>query len=190
MTMTIPPSPWFPLRTERLLLRDFRDGDFDAVHDYAVDPEVSRFMPWGPNRPEETREFLRRTLAAQEDWPRLDFNLAIELVEAATVIGSISLHLYDAANRTVEVGYCIHRAYWRRGIVSEAARAMLGAAFGPVDAHRVVATCDVRNVGSFGVMEAVGMRREGRFLRDRLIKGEWRDTYLYALLAREWRAAR
>ena len=188
--MTLPPRSWFPLRTDRLVLRDFGAGDFDAVHAYAVDPEVSRFMPWGPNSPDETRAFLARALAAQGDWPRLDFNLAIELRETATVIGSIGLHLYDAANRAVEVGYCIHRALWRRGIVSEAARAMIAAAFGPIGAHRVVATCDVRNVGSFGVMEAVGMRREGRFLSDRLIRGEWRDTYLYAVLEKEWRATR
>jgi RimJ/RimL family protein N-acetyltransferase len=34
------------------------------------------------------------------------------------------------------------------------------------------------------------MRHEGHFLCDRMIKGGWRDTYLYALLADEWRAAR
>jgi len=186
--MTTPPSNWFPIRTERLLLRDFRDSDFDAVHDYAADAEVSRFMPWGPNSPEDTHVFLGRALAAQTDWPRLDFNLAIELTETGAAIGSVSLHLNDAANRTVEIGYCINRSHWRRRIVTEAARAMIAAAFGPVGAHRVIATCDVRNVGSFGVMEAVGMRREGRFLRDRMIKGDWRDTYLYALLADEWRA--
>ncbi len=188
--MTTPPSPWFPIHTERLLLRDFRESDFDAVHDYAADAEVSRFMPWGPNSPEETHMFLDRVLTGQKDWPRLDFNLAIELAETGVVIGSISFHLADGANRTVEIGYCIHSMHWRRGIVSEAARAMIAAAFGPIGAHRVIATCDVRNVGSFGVMEAVGMRREGRFLRDRMIKGDWRDTYLYALLADEWRASR
>jgi len=184
--MTTPPSSWFPIRTDRLVLRDFRGDDFDAVHDYAADSEVARYMPWGPNSPEETHVFLDRVLTGQKDWPRLDFNLAIELAETDSVIGSISLHLADAANRTVEIGYCIHRAHWRRGIVSEAARAMIAAAFASLGVHRVIATCDVRNAGSFGVMEAVGMRREGCFLRDRLIKDQWRDTYIYALLADEW----
>jgi RimJ/RimL family protein N-acetyltransferase len=55
--------------------------------------------------------------------------------------------------------------------------------------HRIFATCDVRNAASFGLMEKLGMRREGCFTQDRQIKGEWRDTYLYAALASDWIAA-
>lgn len=184
--MTIPPETWFPIRTERLLLRDFRPADFDDVHAYGGDPEVARYMPWGPNTPDETGEFLARTFEAQRTWPRLDFGLAIELCASGRVIGSTGFHLRDGPNRTVELGYCLNRDFWRRGIITEAARAMMGAAFGVLGLHRVFATCDVRNSGSFGVMEKIGMRREAHLRRDRQIKGEWRDTYLYALLADEW----
>ena len=48
--------------------------------------------------------------------------------------------------------------------------------------HRLWATCDTRNVGSWRVLEKVGMRREGLFRRDVFQKGEWRDSYLYARL--------
>ena len=47
MTATTP--PWFPIRTDRLSLRPFTQGDFDAVHAYANDQAVIRFMDWGPN---------------------------------------------------------------------------------------------------------------------------------------------
>jgi len=186
--MTMPPAsdPWLPIRTERLVLRDFRAGDFRDVQAYAADPEVVRFMHWGPNTPEETRDHLARALAQQADWPRLEFGLAIEHATDGVVVGSIGLHLRDAANRTVEIGYCLNRDYWRRGVASEAARALVAACFGPLGLHRVFATCDVRNTGSFGVMEKLDMRREGCLLRDRQIKGEWRDTYLYAIRADEW----
>ena len=40
--------------------------------------------------------------------------------------------------------------------------------------------------GSWGVMEKLGMRREAHHRGDKLIKGEWRDSYLYAILADEW----
>ena len=72
------------------------------------------------------------------------------------------------------------------GVVTEAARALLGAGFRHLDLHRVFATCDVRNTGSYAVMEKLGMRREGRLRRDRQVKGAWRDTYLYAILAEEF----
>ncbi|MGA2510195.1 MAG: hypothetical protein ABSG27_08175 [Candidatus Acidiferrales bacterium] len=40
---------WFPIETNRLLLREFRDADEQAMHEYASDPEVVRLMIWGPN---------------------------------------------------------------------------------------------------------------------------------------------
>ena len=49
---------WLPIRTERLILREFRESDYDDIHAYGADPEVSRFMIWGPNTHKDTREFL------------------------------------------------------------------------------------------------------------------------------------
>ena len=51
-----PQKPWFPLRTQRLLLREARLGDYDDIHAYGADPEVVRFMDWGPNTPEVTAQ--------------------------------------------------------------------------------------------------------------------------------------
>ena len=50
----------------------------------------------------------------------------------------------------------------------------------------MIATCDVRNTGSFAVMEKLGLRREGVLRQDREIKGAWRDTFLYAALEEAW----
>jgi ribosomal-protein-alanine N-acetyltransferase len=188
MTATEPPS--YPIRTQRLLIRDFRLADADDVQLYGGDPEVARFMDWGPNTPEETAAFIGRALEQQAGWPRLDHGFAIELLETGRVIGSIGFHLRDLESRTVEMGYCLGRDYWRRGLTSEAARGMLAAAFGRLGLRRVFATCDVRNTGSYRVMEAIGMRREGEFKQDRITKGALRDTYLYAILADEFGRAR
>ena len=184
--MTTPPQAWLPIRTERLLLRDFRPDDFDAVHAYGSDPEVARYMEWGPNSPADTRAFLDRALASQATWPRFDFGLVIEHLADAKAIGSIGLHLRDASNRTVEIGYCLNRDYWRQGLIHEAAHALIDTGFRTLGLHRVFATCDVRNTGSFSVMQKLGMRREGTLRQDRQIKDAWRDTYLYAVLAEEW----
>jgi RimJ/RimL family protein N-acetyltransferase len=55
--------------------------------------------------------------------------------------------------------------------------------------HRIWATCDARNHGSYAIMEKVGMRREGHMLKNLKARDGWRDSYVYALLADEWRAA-
>jgi RimJ/RimL family protein N-acetyltransferase len=146
-------------------------------------------MDWGPNTPDQTREALTRMIEQQTLWPRFDFDLAIEHAAAAKVIGSMGLHLRDGANRTAESGYCVGREFWRRGLAFEAASALIEAGFRRLDLHRIFATRGVGNAPSFGLMEKLEMRREGCLRQDRHIKGEWRDTYLYAALASDRLAA-
>jgi [ribosomal protein S5]-alanine N-acetyltransferase len=179
-------KPWFSLETERLLLREFRAADEARIHEYASDPEVARLMIWGPNAPEATHQFLERMLKAQERWPRPDVELAIELKSEGRVIGAIGLRIQDERNRTADIGYVLNRSYWGRGYMTEAARAILGVAFRDLNLHRVWAMCHVRNHASYRVMEKLGMRREAHFRKNAFEKNEWRDSYLYAILAEEW----
>lgn len=178
--------PWFPLVTERLVLRDPRPQDYDDIHGYAQLPEVVRYMAWGPNTPETTREVLDHWLDVAARWPRTEVNLVVEDKRQGRVIGSIRLTIQDEANRTADFGYTYHPDAWGQGIGTEAARAVVGAAFGKLGLHRVWATCDVENRGSWGIMEKLGMRREGTFVQHLNIRGRWRDSHVYALLAEEW----
>ena len=187
--MTEDLKPWFPIRTERLLLREFTQGDFDDVHAYAIDPDVVRYMDWGPNTPDETQAALDRWFAAQASWPRADVNLAIEHVADRRVIGSIRLSVTDQTALTGDLGYSLASAYWRQGLGTEAARAMVMAGFEMLKLRRIWAECDVRNAGSYGIMEKLGMRREAHFRQDKRARDGWRDSYLYAILADEWLAA-
>jgi ribosomal-protein-alanine N-acetyltransferase len=95
----------------------------------------------------------------------------------------------DEANRNADIGYVLNRKYWGHGYMTESACTILDVAFKQLKLHRVWATCDTRNRSSYRVMERLGMRREGLFVKDAMEKGEWRDTYLYAILAEEWRGA-
>ena len=187
--MTYPDQPWFPLRTERLLLRAFRETDFDDIHAYATDDEVVRYMDWGPNTLDDTHAAVARFSEAQARWPRPDVNLAVEHVEDGRVIGSIRLGVNDEANQAGDLGYCLNRAYWRRGLATEAARAMIDTGFRVLGLHRIWADCDVRNVGSYSVMQKLGMRREAHFRKNKLVRDGWRDSYLYAVLAEDWPGA-
>ena len=186
--MDLPEHPWFPIRTERLLLREFRLADAADVHAYGSDPEVARYMDWGPNDDAMTEAVMQRWMTIQETWPREDVNLADEHLADGRVIGSVRLGLKDPANFTADFGHSYHRTYWRQGYASEAARAILGVGFETLGLRRIWATADVRNEGSWRMLANLGMRREAHFVRDLFVKGHWRDTYLYAILADEWRA--
>lgn len=184
--MTTDTTPPDQIETERLLLRPFRADDFDAVHAYATDEATYRFMTWGPNTPDQTREVLGRWLEEQAAWPRADLNYAVTIKATGELIGCCSLHHADTQSGAL--GYCYHSAHWRKGYGTEAARAVADMAFRHLGHHRVWATCDVRNHGSYGIMQKLGMRREGQMRRDIKRRDGWSDSYLYAVLAEEWAA--
>jgi len=181
--------PWFPLETERLLLREFRLEDEGGIYEYASDPEVVRFASWGPSDISTVRANLRRRLKEQESWPRDSIEVAVELRSISCLIGILRMSIVDHANRTADFGYVFNRRYWKNGYATEGTRVLLNLAFSKLNLHRVWATCDVRNHASRRVMEKLGMRREGFFRKDVMQKGEWRDSYLYAVLAEEWDSA-
>lgn len=172
----------FPIVTDRLLIREFTLADEDAVHEYGSDPEVVRFMPWGPNTREDTRGYLERVIAGQQKEPREGYDMALVLRENNQLIGACGIHITRPDVREAMLGYCQHRSYWGQGYMSEAARAMVGFAFERLKLHRVYATCDSSNVGSRRVMEKIGMSYEGRMRDHMLIRGAWRDSLIHAIL--------
>jgi [ribosomal protein S5]-alanine N-acetyltransferase len=185
---TLPETRWFPIRTQRLALREFRADDYDGIHAYASDMETVRFMDWGPNTPEISRARLDLMLKEQTQWPRADVNLAVELVEQSQLIGAARLSLDSLGG--ADLGYCYGSAFWRKGYGYEAAAALVTIGFEVLVLHRIWATCDIRNTGSIAVLEKLGMRREGTLRKNLQVRDGWRDTHLYAMLDEEWAARR
>ncbi len=182
------PDTLLPIRTERLVLRDFVHGDVSAVHEYGSDAEVVRFMPWGPNTMEDTVAFVERSIVAQSRSPRVDFELAVTLADGGALIGGCGIRISAPSDRRADMGYCLGRDWWGRSLGTEVARALVGFGFESLRLHRIIATCDTKNVASARVLEKAGMRREAHLREDSHIRGEWRDSYLYAILEQEWRS--
>ena len=179
-----------PLHTDRLTLREFVESDWQAVHAYAADPQVVRFMAWGPNTEEETREFIRRVMSHQDEAERRQFRFAVVLAAQERLIGACSLCISNPANREAWIGYVYHRDAWGHGYATEVAGALVAFGFGRLGLHRIFATCDPRNTGSARVLEKAGMTREGHLRQHKWERGAWRDSYLYAVLEDEWTVTR
>jgi RimJ/RimL family protein N-acetyltransferase len=171
------------IRADRVLLRDFEQVDWQAVHGYASDPEVVRYMDWGPNTEDETKSFVKRSITVQQEEPRRDFVLAVVLERR--LIGGCGIHISDPKNREGWIGYCLNRGFWGRGIGTETARALVAFGFDRLGLHRIFATCDPENVASARVLEKTGMQREGRLRERTWRKGRWLDCVLYAILDHE-----
>jgi ribosomal-protein-alanine N-acetyltransferase len=174
------------IKTERLLLRDLKESDWQAVHEYASDAEVVRYMDWGPNSEQETKDFIQRAIQAQKEQPRRNYTLAITVQAENRLIGSCGIHVSNVENREGWIGYSLNRHFWLKGYATETARALVDFGFRKLGLHRVFATCDPANNASAHVLEKSGMKREGRLREHKWAKGKWRDSYLYAIIEGEW----
>ena len=174
------------IETERLVLREFLRDDWEKVHEYAVDPEVYHYMPWGPNSKDETSDFVERAITSRRRNPRLHFELAITLRGTGRLIGGGGIRAVDEGFRSADMGYCLRRDAWGVGFATETAAGLIGFGFEQLRVHRIWATCDTRNVRSAHVLEKVGMELEGTMRDDTWLRGQWRSSRLYSVLESEW----
>jgi RimJ/RimL family protein N-acetyltransferase len=178
-----------PIETERLVLRRFRRGDLDALHEQQSREDVARYLPRGVRSRAEVERVLARRIASGSMVGDDDaLSLAVERREDGRMIGDVTIWLRSAASRQVEVGYVFHPDAHGQGFATEAVRRLVGLAFEAGGAHRVYARADPRNEASTRLMARLGMRLEAHFRANEVFKGEWGDEVVYAILAAEWRA--
>jgi RimJ/RimL family protein N-acetyltransferase len=180
----------FPLETERLLLRSFRDSDLEALLAYRSDPLVARYQGWDiPYEQERGRAFVEEMKNALPGTPGHWFQAAIEVKHSGAMIGDCAFHVMASNPRQAYIGITLARPYWGKGYGEEANRRLLDYLFGELNLHRVVAECDVENAASFALLERLGFRREAHLIENIWFKGEWGSEFHYAMLEREWKRA-
>jgi len=171
------------LETERLVLRRFVNSDVEDMYgSWCSDPKVTTYMTWQPHGDiSVTREYL---LGILRDYDREDcYHWAIELKESGRVVGSIGVGRHNDAPRSVTIGYCLGSAWWNRGYMTEALRALIQFFFEQVGAKRVEALHDPRNPGSGRVMQKAGMTYEGTLRQSGTNNQGICDEAYYAILA-------
>ncbi len=171
------------IETARLILRPFLHSDAPVMYqNWASDPEVTRYLTWPTHGSVEVTEWVIGSWLAQYEKPDY-YHWAIELKEIGQPIGSIAVNALNEDIGMAHVGYCIGKAWWRRGITSEALGAVIDFLFGEVGAQRIEAMHDPRNPHSGTVMMKCGMRFEGTHRQaDKNNQGICDASY-YAILA-------
>jgi RimJ/RimL family protein N-acetyltransferase len=170
-----------PFTSARLLLRELSRDDAEAIHSYTSDPEVVRYVDFGPESEAQTIEFIRDVMDMRWDEPRLFFSLAVVLHANGQLIGHCDLHIRDERHGEAEIGYCLHRKSWGQGYATEAVKSLLAFGFRQLKLHRIMAMCDAENHASLRVMAKAGMCEEGYLHKNKWYKGLWHDSMLYAI---------
>lgn len=188
--MELPAVPDLPLRTDRLVLRGFEPGDLEPLLAIHSDPDSVRYVPFPPRDRAGTQAVLvrkQRGTGLRADGDLLE--LAVVLAEDGTLVGDVLLALRSLEHQTLEVGYLFSPRHSGQGYATEAVRALLDLAFGPLGARRVVARVDVRNTASRALLTRLGAREEAHLVENEWVKGELTSEVDYAVLAREWLAS-
>lgn len=150
------------IETDRLILRRYKIEDADAMYkNWASDSEVTKFLTWQPHPSVDvSRSIIEDWLKKYSD--EKYYQWAIVLKDNGNEpIGGISVVHMNEDISMVHIGYCLGRAWWRRGIMSEALKAVTDFMFDTVEVNRVEARHDPRNPNSGKVMQKCGMKYEG-----------------------------
>lgn len=166
----------FPADSGKLLLRPFRDDDFDAVHEYATDPFVYEHAEWGPNSVNDTLEFLTDAQEHREG----RYSLAVTIDNR--VIGAAAVWTTNSQYQVGELGYSLNSKYWGRGYGTAACSLLIGLGFNQLGLHRLEATCAPANYASRKILEKNGFQFEGLLRENKLVRGKRRDSLLFARL--------
>lgn len=169
----------YPVRLvgDRVVVREWNDGDADGLHRWLGDADVNRFLSWGTSHPNQSAVQLLSVLRAQRRQPRVEYFLAAELrSKPDRTIGGVGFTWIE--DSVAEIGYFLEPEYWGRGLATESAGMVLALVF-DLGGEVALATCDARNARSESVMKKLGMRkvpeRDPQRLRYLIDEPAWND---------------
>lgn len=153
-------GPMIILETERLRLRHLVMDDLEALYALYRDPQVRQYFPEGTLTLQETREELEWFLHGHPRQPELGL-WATVLKAPGKFVGRCGLLPWTIDGQSeVEVAYLIDKAYWGRGLGTEAARAVRDYGFEQLGLARLICLIDQDNLASIRVAEKIGMAFE------------------------------
>jgi 3-dehydroquinate dehydratase/shikimate dehydrogenase len=183
-------TPIVTLRSERLLLRPWRESDRAPFAALNADPKVMEHFPRVQTR-EESDAGVDRMMARMAEQ---GFGLwAVEVPGVSEFIGFIGLNPADAVlgRPVLEIGWRLAAEHWGRGFATEGARASLAHAFDVLGRDEIVSFTTAANDRSRHVMEKLGMTRRPEDDFDHPgVPPSWsgRRHVLYRITRPEWRS--
>jgi RimJ/RimL family protein N-acetyltransferase len=179
---------FYNIETERLILRKFKESDTETFFKYRTNPQVALYQGerWVNFKFEQAIEFVKEQMNSEPGIPDSWFQIAIELKDNRDLIGDCAIHTLPQDINQVEIGVTLNPLYQNKGFGAETVKHLIEYIFNVLNKHRVIAITDVRNKNSIKLLERIGMRKEGHFIKNAWNKGEYTDEYLFALLKEEW----
>lgn len=169
-------------------LRSITKKDYKDLFEYGSDPEVTRFLSWGPYEDIDEAKWTIDKYFLQRPSHNLPIGYAIVYKENNKMIGTIDFHTIDFANECGEIGYVLNKNYQGLGIMTKALQTMIGVGFNILNLNRIEIRHVIENTASQRVIEKCDFRYEG-ILRRRHFDmkiSKYRDVKIYSILKDEF----
>ena len=176
-----------PTTTPRLVLRRLVGADWKDLLELMSDEEFFRYQDGAPLDEDGILHWLESDAHVKLSTPDQPFHLGIQTQDDGKLIGYLSLIFTDPQRLQVTFSIGLNRSFQRKGFAQEAVKALLGFCFDGLQLHRVAGWCDSRNIAACQLLEKAGLRREGEFLKNRWVHGEWTNSVWYAALDEDQR---
>jgi [ribosomal protein S5]-alanine N-acetyltransferase len=171
-------TPFPVLLTSRLVLRQLRETDAEEMLFLRSDAQVQRFV----NRPllstlNEAAEYILHinTLIGKNEvvlW-------GITLKPDDKIVGYACIWKLETENYRAELGYVLHPAHHRRGIMKEALESVIEYAFKQVGLHTITADVNPVNVASIELLKHLGFEQEAYFKENCYFEGKFLDSVIF-----------
>ena len=172
--------------TDRLILRSLTPDDWRDFYEYESMEETLKFVSPGWKCTEEDAK------AITAEWSENETVYAVCLKSTGKMIGHIDIRPeYEEKLRIYEIGYIFSPVYQGKGYAAESLRRLIQYGFEDLKAHRIIADSYPENTASWRLLERLGFRREGHFIKAWPFESAdnktiWKDVYIYGILESEW----
>lgn len=173
------------LHGERIKLRPYRQGDAEAMYkNWCSDPEVCRYLSWAPRQSlEENQSVLDGWLPAYRAPHCYRWGITLD----GQLIGDLTVVRWNEKLEEAELGYCLGRAWWGRGLMTEAVLLARRYLFDVVGFRRLCIRHVKENAASGRVIQKAGLLYEGCLKgTERLHDGSFADVCVYGLINERW----
>jgi len=171
-----------------VILRDLRVSDAPSLFALLTTEEVARFISPPPTTVEGFERFIAWTHREREAGKYACF--AVTLKGYDTAVGIFQVRDLASGFDTAEWGFAIGSSFWGTGVFETGANLVLEFAFDTLGVRRLEARAAVQNGRGNGALLKVGAVLEGVLRQSFAKSGHYYDQGLFAILEKDWRAAR
>jgi len=175
-------NPFPELETERLLLRKIKKEDTTEIFFLRTDETILKFIGKEPAKNfQEAENFINMINENIQTNTSIMWGITLKN-NTQEVIGTICLWRIQNENHRAEIGYVLHPAFWKRGLMKEAINAIAEYGFNTMYLHSIEARIHADNLDSASVLEATGFKKEGHLKEEFFFQGKFHDTIIYSRL--------